>query len=176
MGKKLKKWIECLKEPILAILGAFLISSFIVSHADIPTESMLPTIQAGDHLVVNRMPYYYRDPVRGELVIFEHENEHLIKRVIGVPGDIVDIKDGYIYLNNEKLEESRYVLEDGKTFPFSKSEIELPYTVPNESYFVLGDNRKDSSDSRLFGPIKREEVIAKAGYRIYPFNTIGIVK
>lgn len=176
MGKNFKKWIECLKEPILAILGAFLISSFIVSHARIPTESMVPTIQAGDHLVVNRMPYYYRNPVHGELIIFEHENEHLVKRVIGVPGDVVDIKDGYIYLNDEKLEESNYVLEDGMTFPFSKSEIELPYTVPNESYFVLGDNRRDSSDSRLFGPIKRENVIAKAGYRIYPFNTIGIVR
>lgn len=176
MGKAFKRFIENFKEPILAILAAFLVSSFIVSHARIPTESMVPTIQAGDHLVVNRLPYYHRNPVRGELIVFEHENEHLIKRVIAEPGDIVDIKSGYIYLNGEKLNEAAYVLEEGVTFPFSKSEIELPYTVPSESYFVLGDNRRNSSDSRLFGPIKRENVIAKAGYRIFPFNTIGIVK
>lgn len=172
----MNKLFERLKEPVLAILGALLISSFIVSHARIPTESMLPTIKAGDHLVVNRLPYYYRNPEHGELIVFEHENEHLIKRVIGLPGDVIDLKEGYIYRNNEKLDEAHYVLEDGITFPFSKSAIELPYTIPSESYFVLGDNRRNSSDSRFFGIIKREEIIAKAGYRIYPFDSIGLVR
>lgn len=175
-NRRIKLVIEKIKEPILAILAALLISCFIISHTQIPTESMLPTIRPGNHLIVNRLPYYYRDPIRNEIIVFEHGTEHLIKRVIGVPGDVIDIIDGRICLNGEILDESNYLEEEGVTFPFSKSPIKFPYTVPDGYYFVLGDNRRNSSDSRVFGPVSREDIIAKAGYRIFPIHSIGIIK
>lgn len=174
--KTCKLIIEKVKEPILAILAALLISCFIMSHTQVPTESMMPTINPGNHLIVNRLPYYYRDPIRGEIIVFEHEGEHLIKRVIGQPGDCIDIIDGMVYLNGIALDESGYLSEVNVTFPFSQSSIEFPYIVPEGYYFVLGDHRRNSSDSRVFGAIPREMIIAKAGYRILPIQVIGFIK
>ncbi|MBE6023640.1 MAG: signal peptidase I [Cellulosilyticum sp.] len=172
----IKELIEKLKEPILAILAALLISCFIISHTQVPTESMMPMINPGDHLIVNRLPFYYRDPMREEIVVFEQGSKHLIKRVIGVPGDVIDLVDGHVYINGSLLDESDYLEKGQVTFPFSKSSIIFPYTVPEGYYFVLGDNRRNSSDSRVFGPIARTSIIAKAGYRIFPIQSIGMVK
>ena len=170
----MKNLIEILKEPILAVLTAVLISSFIISHTKVPTASMMETINPGDHLVVNRIPYYYRNPQRGEIAVFKFEGNHLIKRVIGIPGDIVDIKEGKVYINGEELEE-KYLTEEN-TYLYAGSKIKFPYTVPEGYYFMMGDNRTNSKDSRVFGPIAREKIVAKAGICIYPLNRIGILK
>lgn len=176
MEKYTKGIIEKIKEPVLAVLAAFLISSFIVSHTKVPTSSMMPTINPGDHLIVNRLPYYYRHPKRGEIIVFEKGNERLIKRVIGEPGDVLDIVDGSVYVNGTELDEADYVESVDTTFAFSDSDIIFPYTVPKEYYFVMGDNRKNSMDSRLLGPVSRELIIAKAGLCIFPFNRIRQIK
>ena len=176
-GLKMYKLIaERIKELILAFLAALLIISFIITHTQVPTESMMPVINPGDHLIVNRVPYYYRDPVRGEIIVFEHNGEYLIKRVIGEPGDQINILDGSIYINGSLLDETAYLSEQNVTFPFTQSAIEFPYTVPKGCYFVLGDHRRNSSDSRVFGAISRKSIIAKAGYRIFPIDDIGIIK
>lgn len=172
----MKLIIEKIKEPILAILAALLISCFIISHTRVPTESMLPTIKPGDHLIVNRLPYYYRDPLRGEVIVFEYGKDHLIKRVIGVPGDQIEIKNDEVYVNGQALDESNYISEKMKTYLFTGSDIKFPYIVPEGYYFVMGDNRLNSKDSRVFGPIKREMIIAKAGYRIFPIQSIGTIQ
>lgn len=168
--------IEKIKEPLLAILAALLISSFIMSHTEVPTESMKPTISPGDHLIVNRLPYYYRNPKRGEIVVFNYKGENLIKRIIGVSGDTIEILDGKVYVNGKRLDESIYLGEHEETFTFSKSPITFPYKVPEGNYFVLGDNRRNSSDSRVIGPISGSCIMAKAGYRIYPMGDIGLVR
>lgn len=172
----LKLTIEKIKEPILAILAALLISCFIISHTRVPTESMMPTISPGDHLIVNRLPYYYRNPVAGEIVVFEKDSDHLIKRVIGVPGDIIDIVENVVYVNGKPLDESRYLGKEMKTYLFAGADIDFPYLVPEEYYFVMGDNRLNSKDSRVFGPVARKDIIAKAGYRIFPIQRIGAIK
>lgn len=171
-----KLTIEKIKEPMLAILAALLISCFIISHTRVPTESMLPTIKPGDHLIVNRLPYYYRDPVRGEVIVFEYGRDHLIKRVIGVPGDVIEIKDDQVYVNGQVLDESVYLHKNIKTYLFAGSEVSFPYIVPQGYYFVMGDNRLNSKDSRVFGPIERKMIIAKAGYRIFPIQSIGMIQ
>ncbi len=179
MNKRLpwfRSLIEKIKEPLLAILAALLISSFIMSHTEVPTESMRPTISPGDHLIVNRLPYYYRNPKRGEVVVFNYEGKNLIKRIIGVAGDTIEILDGKVYVNGKRLDESIYLGKDDETFTFSKSPITFPYKVPEGKYFVLGDNRRNSSDSRVIGPISGASIIAKAGYRIYPIGDIGLVR
>lgn len=173
---KIKGYIEFLKEPLLAVLSALMISTFIISHTKIPTESMMFTINPGDHVIVNQIPYYYRDPDRGEIVVFKFEDENLIKRVIGKPNDVINIIDNSIFVNGEKFDELSYLKNSESTYEFSHSQISFPYQVPEGHYFMLGDNRKNSKDSRYFGPISRESIYAKGGFRIYPFSRIGIVK
>ena len=123
MEKYTKGIIERVKEPVLAILAAFLISSFVVSHTNVPTGSMMPTINPGDHLIVNRLPYYYRHPKQGEIIVFEKGRERLIKRVIGEPGDVIDIVDGKVYVNGVVLNEAGYVESINTTYVFSNSPI-----------------------------------------------------
>ena len=173
---KVRKIIEMIKEPMLAVLTALLISSFIISHTRIPTESMKHTIDPGDHLIVNRIPYYYRNPERGEIAVFTYEEDHLIKRVIGLPGDIIDIINNEVYINGKAIDESRYLDETTKTYLYSGSVIDFPYKVPSGYYFMMGDNRINSKDSRVFGPIPRTAIIAKAGFRIFPLQRIGVVE
>lgn len=172
----IKGLIEFLKEPLLAVLAALMISGFIISHTKIPTGSMMSTINPGDHLIVNRLPYYYRDPARGEIAVFKFEGENLIKRIIGRPGDIINILDNNIYVNSKLLDESSYLKDLNSTYEFSGSNITFPYKVPEGYYFVMGDNRKNSKDSRYFGPIPRASIFARGGIRIYPLNRIGIVQ
>ncbi len=170
-----KRLIEKIKEPMLAVLSAVLISSFIISHTKVPTASMMTTIDPGDHLIVNRMPYYYRDPICGEIAVFQFEGDHLIKRVIGVPGDIVNIDAGRVYVNGEMLQEN-YLNDKENTYIYAGSKIKFPYTVPEGYYFMMGDNRSNSKDSRVFGPIARNQILAKAGLCIYPFDRVGILR
>ncbi len=173
---RIRLMLEMIKEPMLAILTALLIASFIISHTRIPTESMQSTIAPGDHLIVNRLPYYYRNPLRGEIAVFIFEGDYLIKRVIGLPGDEIDIINNTLYVNGEAINESSYLQEGIKTYLYSNSVIDFPYKVPDGYYFMLGDNRINSKDSRVFGPIPRASIIAKAGLRIFPLKRIGVVE
>lgn len=175
-SKLIRRIVEYIKEPLLAILAALLISTFIMSHTRVPTESMLNTIEAGDHLIVSPVPYYYRDPDRGEIVVFNLGDENLIKRIIGMPGDIINIVDNNVYINGEKSNESDYLAHLDSTYLYAGSDISFPYRVPEGYYFVMGDNRKNSKDSRVFGPISRENIIAKAGLTIFPFDRIGFIE
>ncbi len=174
--KKFKKMIEWAKEPMLAVLTASLIIGFIVSHVKIPTMSMETTIMTGDHLLVNRLPYYYRDPKRGEVVVFAYEGDYLIKRVVGVPGDNIDIKNGKVHINGEVYDESEYLSDDVQTHIKAGSKISFPYTVPANEYFLMGDNRSNSKDGRVFGTVSRKLIFAKAGIRILPIDNIGKIQ
>lgn len=173
---KVRKVIEGIKEPILAVLTALLISSFIISHTRVPTESMKNTIYPGDHLIVNRIPYYYRNPKQGEIAVFTYQGDYLIKRIIGVPGDIIDIVNNKVYVNGVPIDESYYLDQTINTYLYSGSVVAFPYQVPEDYYFMMGDNRVNSKDSRVFGPIPRKDIIAKAGLRIFPLQRIGLIE
>lgn len=168
-----KKAIEFLKELVLAVLMALLFTSFIISHNKIPTPSMVSTINVGDHILTNMIPYYYRDPHRGEIVVFRQEDESWVKRVIGEPGDTIDILEGNVYVNGQPLDESSYLAESGISDPIQSTSISFPYQVPKGEYFLMGDNRPQSGDSRYLGAIKREKIYGKAWIKVYPFNQIG---
>lgn len=170
----IRNFLEFIKEPLLAVLAALLITQFLFAHTRIPTPSMEPTIMTGDHMIINRLPYYYRDPVRNEIVIFKHDGDLLVKRLIGEPGDTIDLIDGHVYVNDELLDESAYLSPSVESYPLSSS-ITFPFVVPEGHYFMMGDNRTRSADSRMFGPISRDVIVAQGGFRIYPFNNIGII-
>ncbi len=173
---KVKNFLEFIKEPLLAVLAALLISQFLMMHTRIPSGSMIPTINKGDHLIVNLIPSYYRVPDRGEVVVFEYNGENLIKRVIGLPGDIIDLRDGKVYINGEELDEIAYIRTFNSTREYVGSSIEFPYTVPEGCYFMMGDNREGSADSRIFGAIPKEKIIAIGAFKIYPLDQIGVLR
>lgn len=173
---KVKHFLEVIKEPLLAVLAALLISQFLMMHTRIPSGSMIPTINKGDHLIVNLIPSYYRVPNRGEVVVFECNGENLIKRVIGIPGDVIDLLDGKVYINGKELDETAYIRTFNSTREYVGSEVEFPYKVPEQSYFMMGDNREGSADSRIFGAIPKEEIIAIGALKIYPLDQIGLLR
>ncbi|ONI38845.1 signal peptidase I [Candidatus Epulonipiscium fishelsonii] len=170
--KLAKDILEFFKEPIMAVLVALIISHFLISHITIPTGSMISTINIGDHMIVSHIPFYHRNPDRGEIIVFKYGGDNLIKRVIGLPGEIIDVQQGKVYINGEELAETEYIRFPDTTYP---QIVSFPYTIPEGHYFVMGDNRENSADSRSFGAISRDVITAVGGYRIYPFNNIGVV-
>lgn len=161
------EWVICFG---IAIVIAILINKFLIFKVSVPTGSMIPTINEEDQLFVSRI-YNYDNIKRGEILVFESEEKKttLIKRVIGLPGDTVDIKAGVVYVNGEEIQED-YVKNN--------DEFTGNYIVPEGKYFFLGDNRSVSDDARRWKNhyIDEEDVKAKAQIRVYPFNDFGFVE
>lgn len=159
--------------PILAALVlAFLIHKFLLFKIKVPTGSMMPTVEIGDQLFVTRI-HNPNNIKRGDIVVFNSEElkEPLLKRVIGLPGEHVEIKsDGSVYINGEKLEEDYVKYPGGKT--------DMTFDVPEGKYLMLGDNRNNSDDARYWSDpyVDGKDIEAKAQLTIYPFDRIGFVK
>ncbi|WP_058485547.1 signal peptidase I [Defluviitalea phaphyphila] len=164
--------ISWIKDILIAIIIAIFIRQFVLAHTIIPTGSMIPTIQINDHIIVNKLYYLFNEPKRGDIVVF-HDDVDIIKRVIGLPGETIDLKDGKVYINDKPLEED-YL--NGPMDTDIKGILEFPYKIPEGTYFVMGDNRNISQDSRYIGPIRREQIFAKAGLRIWPLKSFGFIK
>ena len=139
---------------------ALLVNYLVFEPFYVNGPSMQPTLDGGRSDVDEDGDIVYlntvKEPSRGDIVVFSYENRHLVKRVIGVPGDTVLIKDGELYLNGELMRED-YILEDMADAPFSDQTF-LSLTVPDGAYFVLGDNRNNSSDSRVFGCVSEDDI------------------
>ena len=161
---------------IAVILGVtYLIITYVGQRTKVSGDSMESTLHTGDNLIVDKISYRFRDPKRYEIIVFPYryeENTFYIKRIMGLPGETVQIKDGYLYINGERSEED-YGLERMKSAGIATEEIVLG----EDEYFVLGDNRNHSSDSRdpSVGVLRREELIGRAWVRIWPLNNIGVI-
>ena len=166
--KKTKKEIfSYLRIIIIAVGAAIVLVTCIIINAKVPSGSMEDTIHEGDRLIGLRVAYLFSSPQRGDIVIFKYpddESKKFIKRVIGLPGDTVSFTDGDVYVNGEKLDEP-YLKEQHITF----SPNETSYTVPNGCYFMLGDNRGNSKDSRYWAEpfVQKNKILAKALFRYY---------
>ena len=159
---------------VLAI--TFLIITFVGQRTHVSGESMENTLDDGDQLIVDKLTYRFHDPERFDIIVFPFrykDNTYYIKRIIGLPGETVQIADGEIYINGEVLEESygREVMQDAGL-------AAEPITLGDDEYFVLGDNRNYSSDSRdpRVALIHRKEIIGRAWLRIWPLDSFGILK
>lgn len=147
---------------VVIILAVILFRSFIATPVRVSGSSMDNTLANGQILILNKLAKNYK---RMDIVVFEYKKERLIKRVIGLPGETVRIEDNKLYINNELVDDySPYV----KTANYNLSSI-----IPEGYYFVLGDNRYNSSDSRIIGLIKKEDILGKTNIRIFPFTKIG---
>ena len=172
----MSKLLEWIRDIIIALVIALVIMAFLKPMV-VQEESMVSTFFDGDYIVVGRQSYnIFGDIKRGDVVVFkshiydEHENpKNLIKRIIGLPGDTVEIKDGSVYLNGEMLDEE-YVKEPGKSGNMAL------ITVPDGEVFVMGDNREVSEDSRSprVGCVETDAILGKVLIRLYPFDDIKI--
>ncbi len=162
---------------LIVVLGiTFLIITFVGQRTYVSGSSMENTLSDGDNLIVDKITYRFTDPKRFDIIVFPfkyQEDTYYIKRIIGLPGETVQIVDGTIYIDGEVLEES-YGREVMKNAGIAAD----PITLDEDEYFVLGDNRNDSSDSRdpSVGLIDRDEIIGRAWVRIWPLSKFGVLK
>ena len=158
---------------ILAVAFALVfgfVRPFVLEAFRIPSESMVPTLEVGDRVFVNKFIYRFTEPERGDIVVFESVNggeEDLIKRVVALPGDEIQVRSGTLLVNGEEQEEP-YL---NKELPFNGSYE--PTKVPEGEVFVMGDNRANSADSRVFGPLPVENIEGEAFMRFWPPTRIG---
>src|SRR5215213_3975537 len=170
-----------------ALLVAFVIKTFLLQAFYIPSLSMAPTLKINDRVLVNKLSYDLHDVHRGDVVVFESPpndgsaTKDLIKRVVGLPGDTVEARDGHILINGQVLDEP-YLPRGAETRgPVCQTES-LPgcvgqekIVVPQDRYFVLGDNRGNSRDSRFIGAISGSLIIGRAFVRVWPVTAIGLL-
>ena len=185
MSTNNKKYKDVLKElfslaiHLLIALGiTILFITFIAQKTVVHQTSMYPTLENADHLIVDKITYRFTDPKRFDIVIFpykyaEKKNTYYIKRVIGLPGETVRIaEDGSIYINDKLLEENYGINYNDTLWNRGKGE---GITLGDNEYFVMGDNRNNSVDSRfdIIGNVTRKEIIGRAVFRIFPFKSFG---
>ena len=171
-ARELFQWVAAI---VAAVLIALAIDNFVIVNAQIPSGSMENTIMTGDRVIGNRFAYSFSDPQRFDIIIFRYpddESQLFIKRIIGLPGETVEIQDGKIYLNG-----SDEPLEDVQTKETMVGSFG-PYTVPENSYFVMGDNRNDSKDSRYWTNtfVTKDEILGKAILRYWPISEFKILE
>ena len=170
---ELLSWIIYIVIVVILSLG---IITFVGQRTKVSGHSMETTLSDGDNLIVDKISYRFRDPERFEIIVFPfqyEEHTYYIKRIIGLPGETVQVIDGYVYINGEMLDESYglEVMDD----PGIAAE---PITLGEDEYFVLGDNRNHSSDSRdpSVGVLHRDDIMGRAWIRIWPFDKFGVIK
>jgi signal peptidase I len=172
---------------VVALVAAILLRTFVVQTFFIPSASMEPTLQIGDRILVDKLAYHLHGVDRGNIVVFRRPaNEDcggapvadLVKRVIGLPGDTVSLSHGRVDIDGKQLNESWLpASEQGVTYQGPAGQpynLAKPYVVPANHYFMMGDNRKDSCDSRYWGPISRSLMVGKVDLRVWPVTSFHI--
>jgi signal peptidase I len=180
------RWVlEAVAIVAVAVLVAVLLRAFVVQTFYIPSGSMEPTLQIGDRIVVNKLSYHFHGVDRGDIIVFSRpaaencggpEVNDLVKRVIGLPGDVVSLSGGYVDVDGRRLDESWLPpQEQGQTQPGpggTSYNLLHAYRVPADDYFVMGDNRANSCDSRYWGPIPKSLIVGKVDLRVWPFSAV----
>jgi signal peptidase I len=164
-----------------AILLALLVQAFVVKPYRIPSDSMLDTLRPSDRVLVNRLVYHFRKPRRGDIIVFDSKalGKTLIKRIIGLPGEEISLGNGHVYINGHPLREPYVRVVNGvqtPSEPFTGGEpwsLTQPYKIPSGHYFMMGDNRLYSDDSRDWGTVSNGEIIGEAFFRYWPLRRVG---
>ena len=157
---------------IVVIIVILFLMIYVVSVTQVVGSSMSSTLESGDVLILNKFKYRFMDVERGDIISLEYaDTKYLIKRVIGMPGDTVSIKDNTLYINGEIYIEN--YLDEGLVYDDFKLSSLGFNRIPEDMYLVLGDNREDSLDSREIGLISKDEIIGKVSFRIWPLNKLA---
>lgn len=173
--KELREILSWIGYIVMIICATYLIVTYVGQRTKVSGDSMMNTLYDGDNLIVDKISYRFRAPKRYEIIVFPYryqENTYYIKRIIGLPGETVQIIDGYVYIDGEKLDEHY-----GREVMLKAGIAEKPIQLGEDEYFVLGDNRNCSSDSRetSVGVLHRSELIGRAWIRIWPLKDFGVI-
>ncbi|WP_064965380.1 signal peptidase I [Ornithinibacillus contaminans] len=167
--KEKNEWLEWGKAILIAIILAFLLRTFIFATSIVEGDSMDPTLQDGERVIFNKFVYLIDGPDRGDIVIIQRPDKNYVKRIIGLPGETIEIRNHKLYINND-LHEQTFLSEDAKNHTGNFG----PITIPKDRYFVMGDNRSISKDSRNgLGFIMEDEIIGKSEFVFYPFSEMA---
>lgn len=158
--------ISWIKTIAMAVVIAVLINSFVIVNATVPTGSMENTIMPGDRIIALRLTYYVSSPERGDIVVFRYPDDEsvlYVKRVIGLPGETVEVKDGEVYINNSDTPLDDSFVKEQPVGDFG------PYEVPGGCYFMMGDNRNNSQDSRYWVNkyVEEDKILGKVYFEYY---------
>ena len=165
--------VELVKTLATAFILAIGIRTLVAEARYIPSSSMEPTLEINDRLIIEKMSYRFRKPERGDVVVFsptetlkeQNFKDAFIKRVIGLPGETIEVKGGKVYVNDQALRE-KYI-DESPDYKYG------PTAVPQDQYLVLGDNRNNSYDSHLWGFVPKKNLIGRAMVRFWPLNRLG---
>ena len=164
MNEKSKKIVKDIFPYVIIVIVVILLRSFIVTPAVVDGNSMLPNLKDNNIVLLNKLDYRLNDIERFDVVVIKYKNDKLIKRVIGLPGEHIEYKDNSLYVNgfltNEKF-------KHGDTYDF-KLELLGYLKIPGDKYFVVGDNRNNSVDSRMIGLIDKKDILGSVSYKIFP--------
>lgn len=173
-----KEILRCAMAIGLGMLIAVGVRNLVAEAFEVPSGSMEDTISIGARVIGEKVSYLFRDPARGEIVTFvdpENEDKLLVKRIIGLPGDVVEFSGGKVWINGKVLDEP-YVV--GETYPLQAmtnyAGVSI-YTLGEDEYFMMGDNREDSQDSRVFGPVKRDAILTHVVVCFWPLDKIALL-
>ncbi|HOK35403.1 MAG TPA: signal peptidase I [Candidatus Pacearchaeota archaeon] len=176
MNKFLKTFLEALQIFLFALAIVIPIRYFLFQPFFVSGASMEPNFESGEYLLIDEISYRFREPQRGEVIVFKYPKDPstlFIKRIIGLPGETIEINDGKVIIYNLEFPEGK-VLEE----PYLKdttTEGSVKVSLAKNEYFVLGDNRNHSSDSRSWGPVPRENIIGRAWISVFPLKGIEVL-
>ena len=164
----MKKFLYNIKDYVIIVVVVILIRSFVVTPAIVDGASMDNTLKDGQVVLINKFNYIFKEPKRFQIVVVKNNDSHdkIIKRIIGLPNEHIVYKDNNLYINNELVLEE---FNHGITGDYDM-------TTGEDEYFVLGDNREISKDSRILGNFKKKDLIGTVKVRLFPFNKIGLIK
>jgi signal peptidase I len=172
LARSAKSWLrETLESIIPAVIIVLLINAFLAQATRVEGQSMEPSLHNDERLIIEKVSYRLRPPERGEIVVLQIEGRQsapLIKRIIGLPGETVEIHDGKVFIDGEALEEPYLAYMTYGSMP--------PRVVPEEHVFLLGDNRSASNDSRFFGMVSFDQIVGRAWLRYWPLDQAGLVE
>jgi signal peptidase I len=182
-----KRALEYTAVVVIAVMVALAIQAWLLKPYRIPSGSMRDTLRPGDRVLVDRMVYHLRDPQRGDIIVFRYPEDPdvvFIKRVVGVPGDVLEVRDGHLYVNHRKAAEPYVHRTGGRADPTVAQaaiagstlhdpwSLAEPYRIPAGTYFVMGDNRTDSDDSRDWGTVPRTAIVGEGLATYWPLSRL----
>lgn len=163
----------------IVVFGAIFASIylFVAQFHKVQGNSMIPTLQSGDYLITEKLNYRFRNPKAGEIIVLKNprdESQDFIKRIIALPGDTLEISNNIVYVNGKALKEN-YLPVGTPTRSGAFVTEKTPVKAGSNQYFVFGDNREHSSDSRNWGPVTKEEIVGRAFFRYFPLGDVGLL-